>query len=53
MHYEYINEGDPAPEVEGMRIACVSNAGLPPGKLRITYLPNDAFTDNPTETGEL
>jgi hypothetical protein len=28
---------------EGYRIAAISNAGLPPGKACLTYLPNSAF----------
>lgn len=30
---------------EGRRVAAVSNAGLSNGKMRITFLPESAFTD--------
>lgn len=30
---------------DGLRLAAVSNAGLPHGKLRLTFLPAEAFTD--------
>ena len=29
----------------GLRLACVSNTGLPSGKARMTFLPAEVFTD--------
>lgn len=33
-------------EAEGFRLAAMSNAGLPIGRFRLTFLPASTFTDN-------
>lgn len=35
---------------EGYRWAATSNAGLPKGRWRLTFLPESAFTDSPQGT---
>lgn len=37
---------------EGYRWAATSNAGLPKGKWRLTFLPESAFTDSPQGQAE-
>lgn len=32
-----------AAEAQGMKLACASNAGLPSGQVRLTFLPADCF----------
>lgn len=32
-------------EKEGLRVAMVSNCGLPQGHARLTFLPHDCFTN--------
>jgi hypothetical protein len=43
---------DYAQEERGYRMAAMSNAGLPRGKVRVTWLPKSCFTDQPAPKPE-
>lgn len=38
-------------EAKGLRFAAMSNAGLPYGQLRLTFLPSSAFRPDATNEG--
>jgi len=39
-------------EVEGLRLACMSNCGLPPGVVRLTFLPASSFANPKGKTAK-